>query len=396
MAALIRVFLVLVLGIFVGAGSVVGFLQLRPDVLPAARTTGAAQPAVLVAERQSLVAVANVAANEDIIIDVYERVSPAVVNITTRATRAQSQGRATPGTPDFPRRGMGSGFVIDAAGHILTNNHVVDNADSLEVTLADDTVVAAKLVGRDPGNDIALIKIDVPSAKLRPIKLGDSDSLRVGQLAIAIGNPFALDRTVTTGIVSAVGRGRRNDEGRTIRNMIQTDAPINPGNSGGPLLNSRGEVIGINTAIESPVRGSVGIGFAVPINTARQFMPDLLAGGTIKHPWLGISGVALTPSVRTDLGVDVEKGVYVVQVIPDSPAARAGLKGAPTRGNAEVPKGGDIIVAIDTQTIGRVEDVGAYLDGKKVGESVQVTVRRGGETLVLTATLAEWPNRPIE
>src|SRR5919204_289447 len=196
---------------------------------------------------------------------------------------------------------------------------VAGDASRLEVTLADGSNVAAELVGRDPGNDLAVVKVDVPSDKLTLAPFGDSDQLKAGQMAIAIGNPFGLERTITTGIISSVGRTRGDGGRRPIRNMIQTDAPINPGNSGGPLLNSRGEVVGINTAIESPVRGSVGIGFAVPINTAKLFLPEMIAGAKVTHPWLGVSTVQLTEARAKEIGVAETEGAYVCSLVPNGP-----------------------------------------------------------------------------
>jgi S1-C subfamily serine protease len=226
--------------------------------------------------------------------------------------------------------------------------------------------------------------------------LGDSDALRVGELAIAIGNPFGLDRTITVGVISSLGRNYPSVSGRTIANMIQTDAAVNPGNSGGPLLNAAGEVIGINTAIESPVRGSVGIGFAVPINTAKGFLPQMKEGGEVKHPWLGISGVGITPNLADDLKLSVREGVYVADVVPNSPAAEAGIKGAvrtQTQRNADSalpPAGGDIVVAVDAKKVTKIEDIISYLDTKRVGDTVSVSLVRDGNSMKVDVTLAEW------
>ncbi len=323
---------------------------------------------------------------EQALVDVYDRASPAVVNITNQI------GSASPSTNDFPRTGLGSGFFFDDRGYILTNNHVVDDASRLEVTLADGTNVPGQLVGRDPANDLAVVKVDVPKEKIHTVPLGDSDRLKPGQLAIAIGNPFGLDRTMTTGIISAVGRTRPNEQQRSIRNMIQTDAAVNPGNSGGPLLDSSGQVIGVNTAIESPVRGSVGIGFAVPINTAKLFLPQMLAGGKVVHPWLGITGMPLTSLTAQNLGLSTTEGVYVTDTVPDGPARKAGIKGAGGGSGRQVPKGGDVILAIDGQKIAKPDDISAYLDTKKVGDVVQVEVLRDGQRQTIDVTLGEWPD----
>jgi S1-C subfamily serine protease len=285
--------------------------------------------------------------------------------------------------------------MVDDKGYILTNNHVVENAESLEVTLADKTKTPAKLVGRDPYNDLAILKVGVPREKLFPIRLGDSSQLQVGQMAIAIGNPFGLERTVTRGVVSALGRSLKSDTGRQIRNVIQTDAAINPGNSGGPLLNARGEVIGINTAIFTPSGGSVGIGFAIPINTARKLMPQLISRGRASHPWLGISGMDVTPTFARALALTVKEGVMIAAVTPGGPSAKAGLRGAQRRvrvGNFMVAAGGDVIVALEGQKVASVDDLTAFLDdNKKAGDDLRVEVLRDGKPVVVTVRLGELP-----
>ena len=262
---------------------------------------------------------------EQIVISVYKQAGPGVVHITSTALAYDVFFNPV------PQKGAGSGLVVDDRGYILTNNHVVEDADSLEVTLPDKSKVPAKLIGRDPSNDLAVVKISVPKEKLHPLKMGNSDALQVGQMAIAIGNPFGLDRTVTRGVVSSVGRTLRSESGRQIRGVIQTDAPINPGNSGGPLLNSRGEVIGINSAIYTPSGGSVGIGFAVPVNTAKRLLPQLIAKGRVSHPWLGIAGLDITPEVAGAMKLPVREGIVVMQVSPKGPVDRAGIRGAEER-----------------------------------------------------------------
>jgi len=326
---------------------------------------------------------------EETVIGVYRAASPGVVHITSTVLSQDFFFRIV------PERGTGSGFMVDDRGYILTNNHVVENADSLEVTLADKSKVPAKLVGRDPNNDLAVIRINVPREKLTPLRLGDSSQLVVGQTAIAIGNPFGLDRTVTRGVVSALGRSLKADTGRQIRNVIQTDAAINPGNSGGPLLNSRGEVIGINSAIFTPSGGSVGIGFAIPVNTAKKLLPQLIARGRASHPWLGISGMDITPDLERALGLPVKEGVMIAQVSPGSPAARAGLRGAQRRvrvRNYIFAVGGDIIVALDGKKIATLDDLTGFLDeNKKAGEDVRVDVLRDGKPLTVLVRLGELP-----
>ena len=326
---------------------------------------------------------------EQLVISVYKRASPGVVHITSTAIAY-----------DFffnpvPQRGTGSGFVVDDRGYILTNNHVVEDADSLEVTFTDKRKVSAKLVGRDPSNDLAVIKIDVPKEKLFPLKLGNSDALQVGQMAIAIGNPFGLDRTVTRGVVSSVGRTLRSESGRQIRGVIQTDAPINPGNSGGPLLNSRGDVIGMNSAIYTPSGGSVGIGFAIPINTAKRLLPQLIAKGRVSHPWLGISGLDITPEVAKTLKLHATEGILVVQISPRGPADRAGIKGSTRRarvGNTLVNVGGDIITAVDGRKVSTVDEMTAFLDtDRKVGDHIKMELLRDGRPITVSVRLGELP-----
>lgn len=354
---------------------------------------GAPEPpsAPVQAQAPAPVAPGDLTPEERIVIGVYKKVSPAVVHIASIAVAY-----------DFffnqvPQAGTGSGFLIDEQGHIVTNNHVVEDARSLEVTLADGTKVPATLVGRDPNNDLAVIKISVPGRTLPVIPLGDSGALQVGQLAIAIGNPFGLDRTVTTGVISSLNRSLRADNNREMRGIIQTDAAINPGNSGGPLLNSRGEVIGINTAIFSPSGGSVGIGFAIPVNTAKRLTPQLIATGRVRHPWLGIAGITLSPELARALDLPVEKGVLVAQVYPRSPAARAGLRGGQRRlrvGNTILAVGGDILTAADGKPVESMDWLVAYLDDEKgVGQAVELTLRRGKETVRLSVTLGELPEQ---
>ena len=401
---IIRNLSMMLLGIGVGVGGIMGALFMAPTpVRDVAATIAQAAPAAQIAVPPPIIAPpalgaptttnpppvlsGRLMADEQAMVDLYDRVSPAVVNITNR--------RTAPGD-EFPSGGAGSGVIFDSRGYILTNNHVVDDATTLEVRLPGGVSLPATLVGRDPSNDLAVVKIDASNEKLVVATLGNSDELKPGQFGIAIGNPFGLERTVTTGVISSVGRTRSNSTGRPIRNMIQTDAAINPGNSGGPLLNSRGEVVGINTAIESPVRGSVGIGFAVPINTAKLFMPKMLAGEKIAHPWLGISGVIMTPATAKDLGVTETEGVYVAEVVPNSPAAKSGLRGAGARAtgaaSATLPKGGDIIVSIDGRKTVKTDDISNYLDTRGVGDDVKIEVIRDGSRQTLTATLQEWPD----
>ena len=389
----VRNVLFLLLGVVLGAAAVAGYVTWQPL---AAGGVLAGAPSINVLEASEPAALAQSSAQAPVgIVDeaalaaIYERVSPGVVNITTSQTLPTSIFRQ-PGPqqpPDFiPPTGAGSGFVIDEEGHILTNYHVVDGRDRVNVTLADGSRYEGRVVGQDPINDLALVKIDAPREKLTVVPLGDSDRLKVGYLAIAIGNPFGLDRSMTLGIVSSLGRVRADAQQRPIRNMIQTDAAVNPGNSGGPLLNAQGEAVGVISSIESPIRGSVGVGFAVPINTAKEVLPDLKAGRTVEHPWVGIGGRAITPEIADALDLASQEGVLVQEVTPGSPAERAGLRGAD--GN---PRQADIIIAVDDQPVKSVEDMVAYLDTKSVGDTVGLTVIREGTTITVDVTLGAFP-----
>ena len=325
--------------------------------------------------------------------DIYQQLQPAVVEITST-----QQGRS-PFAPSGTA--AGSGIVIDTQGTILTNYHVVAGATNLEVTFSDDTTASASVVGTDPGNDLAIIHVDVSGQKLTAAPLGDSDAIQVGDPVLAIGEPFELEGTLTQGIVSATGRTFSGGQGtRPIRNMIQTDAAVNPGNSGGPLIDCRGEVIGINTALENPTGEdvNVGIAFAVPINTAKRSLSDMLAGQTVSHPWLGIAGQDVTPALASDLNLSVQSGAYVTLVSSGSPAQKAGLQGAfssesqAQRSGSQPQGGGDVIVAVDGHDITVVDDLATYLDSqKKVRDTVTLKVNRGGQEMTLDATLAEWP-----
>jgi S1-C subfamily serine protease len=393
MGTAVRTLFTLVLGMLVGAAIIVGYLETRPAALaPAAptsaslavRDTSAAPSAAILppadARRPAF-------QDEDLLADLYVRVSPSVVNITVRAQRSGGGN-----LPDF-EQGTGSGIILDTEGNILTNNHVVGEARRLEVTLADGTKLSADVVGKDPLSDLAIVRVQAPPEKLQPATLGDSSSLRVGQLAVAIGNPFGLERSLTVGVVSSVGRVRPSGVGRrSIPNMIQTDAAINPGNSGGPLLNSHGEVIGINTQIQTSggVRGNMGVGFAVPVSAAKRALPDLLAGRRVQHPWLGISGSAISEDLASEHDLPVKQGVLVAEVLNDSPAARAGLRG----GNRRDPASGDIILSLDAREVKAVEDIVSYLDLRAVGDRVTVRFLRGGAAQTTEVILGPWPDEP--
>jgi len=311
--------------------------------------------------------------DESINIRIYESRSRGVVNITSTTLEY------TWFLEVVPRQGVGSGVVIDKKGHIVTNYHVIRDAERLEVTLYDKETYEAKRVGIDPINDIAVLKIDCPEEKLYPAQLGRSDDLKVGQKVLAIGNPFGLDQTLTTGIISSLQRTLRTDFG-LIDDVIQTDAAINPGNSGGPLLNRRGEVIGINTAIFSRTGESVGIGFAVPVDTVSRILPDLLEHGRVLRAWFGIQGQPLSPRLAQALRLPVEEGLLVVQVESRSSADQAGIRGGQRRvffGNLPLLIGGDVIVALGGQSVTSMEDLASILEDKRPGDRISVVYYRG-------------------
>ncbi len=323
-------------------------------------------------------------------IAVYEKVADGVVNVTSTAMQLDFFFNA------FPTQGSGSGSIIDAKGHILTNHHVVADAQKLEVTLADGSKWPAKLVGSDPDNDLAVIKIDAPKDKLKVISMGDSRNLRIGQKVLAIGNPFGLQRTLTTGIISSLGRTIRSEVGTLIEDVIQTDAAINPGNSGGPLLNSDGEIIGINSAILSPSGGSVGIGFAIPVNTARRVAPELLSKGYVTYPWIGATIQSLIPEIAKYRKLKIERGAMIAEVVKGGPADKAGLKGGNQRvqvGNMIVLVGGDVVVRADQHDVKTNDELIHYIREKKPGDAILLKVYRNGNFVDVKVTLSERPRR---
>jgi S1-C subfamily serine protease len=291
----------------------------------------------------------------------------------------------------------GSGFVIDTEGHILTNNHVVDGATKIQVKLgSSDTNRSAEVVGTDPASDIALLKVDAPADQLHPLALGDSAKVKVGDPVVAIGNPFGLDRTVTSGIVSALQRQIQAPNGFSISHVIQTDAAINPGNSGGPLIDAGGSVIGINSQIETGggSNGNVGIGFAIPIDTAREVADEIEQNGKVEHAYLGINGGTITPALADAVNLPVRKGVLVAEVVKGGPADKAGLEGGSTEATIEGAKfklGGDIITEVNGKPIDSMEEVIEAVDAAKPGEEMDLTILRHGETKKLTVTLGDRP-----
>ena len=326
--------------------------------------------------------------DESINVRVYRQASPAVANILTKATQYDFFMDAV------PVEGAGSGFVIDPRGYILTNFHVIQEAQSIEVVLGDQTRYPAKVVGADQRNDVALIKIDPKGKSLAFLNLGDSSSLQVGQKVLAIGNPFGFQSTLTTGVVSALGRTVQTSQTTFIDEAIQTDAAINRGNSGGPLINSHGEVIGINSAIYTPSGTTAGIGFAIPINTAKSIAHDLMTDGRVHTAFLGVETLPVGGYLAGALDLPVKEGLLVETVSANGPAAKGGIRGGDRTANAGMRKiyiGGDIIVGIDGQKVANQFDVNILLNHKRPGDQVTVTLYRGGKKIELPITLSERP-----
>jgi S1-C subfamily serine protease len=291
----------------------------------------------------------------------------------------------------------GSGFVIDDEGHILTNAHVVADADRIEVKIGDaEDSVKAELIGDDPSSDVALLDVDADASSLHPLEMGEASGLEVGDPVVAIGNPFGLDRTVTSGIVSALQREIQAPNGFSISEVIQTDAAINPGNSGGPLLDGSGRVVGINSQIASSSGGNDGVGFAVPIDTASKVADDLLEDGKVEHAYLGITGGDLTPDIAKALDLGADEGAIVSESLEGGPADRAGIRGSSKEVTIEgqsFPAGGDIIVAIDGEAVESMEDVIAAIDAHQAGDTVTLTIVRGGERSEVEVKLGTRPEK---
>ncbi len=334
------------------------------------------------------VAARDAALTEDEVLNVriYRQASPAVANILTKATEY-----------DFfmdpvPVEGAGSGFVIDPRGYILTNFHVVQEAQSIEVVLGDQSRYPAKFIGADQRNDVALVKIDSKGKQLAALPLGDSSALQVGQKVLAIGNPFGFQSTLTTGVVSAIGRTVQTSQSTFIDEAIQTDAAINRGNSGGPLINSHGEAIGINSAIYTPTGTTAGIGFAIPINTAKAIAHDLMTDGRVHRAFLGVETLPVTGWLSEALDLPVQDGLLIETVTRGGPAAAAGLHGGDRvalAGMRRIAIGGDVIVAIDGQKVSNQFDLNVILNRKRPGDTVKVTVYRGGKKMDIPVKLGE-------
>jgi serine protease Do len=357
---------------------------------------------------------------EEALENIYAQVNPSVVSILLVQKQAVSVGPADqtlpffnmPGFPNFfgapdqnnpetePQysQAVGSGFVWNKDGYIVTNNHVVSGADKIEVKFYDGTTLSAKLIGADPDSDLAVIKVDNPGFTLTPIKISNSSETKVGQIAVAIGNPFGLENTMTVGIVSALGRtlpaGENFNNGPTysIPNIIQTDAPINPGNSGGPLVDDQGALIGVTSAIESPIRANAGVGFAIPSTIVDRVIPELIKDGKYEHPYLGISGTSLTPDLAKAMNLTAtQRGALVEEIVPNSPADKAGLHGSDrqvTIDGQDVNVGGDVITTIDNTSVKTMDDVIVYLaDHTNVGQKVTLKVLRDGKEMSMDVTL---------
>jgi S1-C subfamily serine protease len=321
--------------------------------------------------------------------EIYQRASSGVVQITSTSGNI---GGAS-------QQALGSGFVVDKAGHIVTNYHVIQGADEIRVSFSNQDTVEAQLVGSDPSTDLAVLQVDTSASALTPLPLGDSNKVEVGDAVVAIGNPFGLDRTATSGIVSALQRLITAPNRYTIDHVIQTDAPINHGNSGGPLLNSRGQVIGVNTQIETGGSGSgnVGIGFSVPSNTVKDVVAQIMRTGRVDHAYLGISGQAVSPVVADKYNLAVAKGVLVESVTSESGAGKAGLKGGKTQvvvaGETYV-LGGDIIVAFEGKQISSIEQLRDAIAGHKPGDKVSLVIYRDAKKTGVTVTLGRQPPSP--
>jgi S1-C subfamily serine protease len=359
-------------------------LSRPPEVSLAARTT-APEP----------VLAADVTDDEKNNIDVYQRYSNGVVNITTTTLSYDFFLRAVP-----TESGTGSGAVIDDQGHIITNYHVVRGARRLEVTLPDKSKLDATLVGADPNKDLAVLQVKVARGRLTPIPFGTSKGLLVGQKVLAIGNPFGLERTLTTGIISSLGRSIQAPNGLIIDDIIQTDATINPGNSGGPLLNSQGQIIGINTAILSPTNsGSIGIGFAIPADTVRNIASELISTGYVRYPWLGVTraySLSDYPGLPEALQLETRQGMMVIDVYPNSPADRAGVRESTQQigvGFRSLPVGGDVILEIQGKPVGTSLELQSEIYRFKPGERINVTVLRNNRKVTLPVTLEESPRQ---
>jgi S1-C subfamily serine protease len=338
--------------------------------------------------------------NANVVNQIYRRDGDGVAFIESTIPAQESQSLSPFGEPEQEGGGTasGSGFVIDTEGHLLTNNHVVEGAERIQVKLgASDTTYQAKVVGADPATDLALLDVEAPAAQLHPLTLGRSGEMEVGDPVVAIGNPFGLDRTVTSGIVSALQRQIEAPDGFSITDVIQTDAAINPGNSGGPLINAAGEVIGINSQIATGGGGggNVGIGFAIPIDTVRAEIHQLETKGEVEHAFIGISGGTITPELARAINLPVKEGVIIQSVVKDGPAAEAGIEGGSTSATiegAQVSLGGDIITAVDGRKVAGMDDIVEIVNAAEPGDSLELTILRDGDEKTVTVKLGDRPD----
>lgn len=353
----------------------------RPDVPPNGLITTNGHSVNIVGETTPIFERKNLS-----LMEIFERSEAGVVRVTVQRI-----------IQVLDTSSVGSGFVFDNNGHIITNTHVIEGAEKIVVTFLDGRSYNAKLVGKDPFTDISVIKVDVDETLLRPLPIGNSSKLRVGEQIAAIGNPFGLSGSMTAGIVSQLGRLLPvQDSGFSIPDVIQTDAAINPGNSGGPLLNMRGEVIGINTAIQSRTGEFAGVGFAIPSRTVSKIVPTLIQDGKFNHPWLGISGRNIDPDLAKILGLVDARGFLIVVVVDNSPAAKAGLHGSTDAKEIEginYPLGGDIILSVDGKEVRQIDDILIHLQREKsVGDEIVLEVLRDGRITSFVLILEERPN----
>ena len=331
--------------------------------------------------------------------NVYDAVNPSVVAIQVQGNLV-AEGSLPPDHPAVPQQGLGSGFVWDKQGHIVTNNHVIEGANQIEVVFSNQEIVTATVVGADVNSDLAVLQVNVPAAQLQPVTLADMSQVQIGQLAIAIGTPFGQQGTMTVGIVSALNRSLPVSASTaafySIPSIIQTDAPINPGNSGGVLVNINGQVMGVTAAIESPVRANAGIGFAIPVTIVKRVVPSLIQTGQYQHPYLGIEGTSLSPALAQQMNLPAtQRGALIINVAPNGPAAQAGLQPGQqqaTINGQQVPVGGDVITAINGQQITNMDELITYLEtSTQVGDTVTLTILRNGQTQQVKVKLTARP-----
>jgi serine protease Do len=386
----------------------------RIETVPTATAVERSQPAQVVqaTPHAQLPLPSMVEAYQGALVDVYAHVNPSVVNIRVLQKQSNLTHPEVPGfqfpqdelPEDFFNEGVGSGFVWDQQGHIVTNNHVIVGADKVEVTFSDGVIAIAAVVGTDVYTDLAVLKVDLPEEQLQPVTLADSKQVMVGQLAVAIGNPWGLNGTMTVGIISGLERslpaGTASTGGNySIPDIIQTDAPINPGNSGGVLVDIQGHVVGVTAAIESPFRGNAGVGYAIPAAIVQKVVPSLIEDGAYQHPWIGFSGMPVGPELAQALGLDAsQRGALVITIIPGSPAEKAGLRGGSRTVRVEgieTRVGGDVIVSIGGDSIRSMSDVIAYLARNTiVGQEVELGILREGKSMTLELTLGARPPSP--